>query len=113
MPIRVIVTQGTTADCTQAAQLIEGLSAEYLLADTGYDSDAIVEQAIAQGMSVVIPPAKTEKSNEVMTSTSTGTATSLRTHFCISNAGGVSLRATLKTPHHSWLQSAYAALRFG
>ena len=61
MPIRVIVTQGTTADCTQAAQLIEGLSAEYLLADTGYDSDAIVEQAIAQGMSVVIPPRKNRK----------------------------------------------------
>lgn len=48
-----------------------------------------------------------------MTSTYTGTAISLRTHFCISNAGGASLRATLKTPHHSWLQSAYAALRFG
>ena len=29
-----------------------------------------------------------------MTSTFTGIATSLRTHFCISNAGGASLRAT-------------------
>lgn len=48
-----------------------------------------------------------------MTSTSTGTAISLRTHFYISNAGEASLRATLKTPHHSWPQSAYAALRFG
>ena len=48
-----------------------------------------------------------------MTSTFTGIATSLRTHFCISNAGGASLRATLKTPHHSWLQSAYAVSRFG
>ena len=35
---RVIVTQGTTADCTHAARLIEGLSAEHLLADKGYDS---------------------------------------------------------------------------
>jgi transposase len=61
MPIRVIVTQGATADCTQAAQLIEGLSAEHLLADKGYDSDAIVEQATAQGMSVVIPPRKNRK----------------------------------------------------
>ena len=61
MPIRVIVTQGTTADCTQAAQLIGGLSAEHLLADKGYDSDVIVEQAIAQGMSVVIPPRKNRK----------------------------------------------------
>ena len=48
-----------------------------------------------------------------MTNTSTGTAISLRTHFCISNAGGGSLRATLKTSHHSWPQSAYAALHFG
>lgn len=48
-----------------------------------------------------------------MTSTYTGTAISLRMHFYISNAGGASLCATLKTPHHSWLQSAYAALRFG
>ena len=61
MPIRVLVTQGTSADCTQAAQLIEGLSAEHLLADKGYDSDAIVEQATAQGMSVVIPPRKNRK----------------------------------------------------
>ncbi|BBP00781.1 IS5 family transposase [Sulfuriferula nivalis] len=61
MPIRVIVTHGAAADCTQAAQLIEGISAEHLLADKGYDSDAIVEQAIAQGMSVVIPPRKNRK----------------------------------------------------
>ncbi len=58
MPIRVIITRGTTADCTQAAQLIEGISAEHLLTDKGYDSDAIVEQAIAQGMTPAIPPRK-------------------------------------------------------
>ena len=46
MPIRVLVTAGTTADCTQAGKLIEGLSAENLLADKGYDSDAIIELAI-------------------------------------------------------------------
>lgn len=48
-----------------------------------------------------------------MTSTFTDTAISLRTHFCISSVGGASLRATPRTPPHSWLQSAYAALRFG
>ena len=58
MPIRAIITQGTTADCTQAAQLIEGIAAYHLAADRGYDSDAIVEQAIAQGMTPVIPPRK-------------------------------------------------------
>ena len=61
MPIRAIITQGTTADCTQARQLIEGLTADYLLADRGYDSDAIVEQANQQGMIPVIPPRKNRK----------------------------------------------------
>jgi transposase len=56
MPVRVIITQGTTADCTQAARLIEGITADYLLADRGYDADAIVEQARQQGMQPVIPP---------------------------------------------------------
>ena len=61
MPVRAIITQGTTADCTQARQLIEGLTADYLLADRGYDSDAIVEQATKQGMIPVIPPRKNRK----------------------------------------------------
>jgi len=56
MPVRVIITQGATADCTQAARLIEGIAAEYLLADRGYDADAIIEQAREQGMEAVIPP---------------------------------------------------------
>ena len=41
--------------------MIEGLTAEYLLADRGYDSDAIVEQAKKQGMEPVIPPRKNRK----------------------------------------------------
>ena len=61
MPIRVIITAGPTADCTQAGQLIEGLDAQNLLADRGYDSDAIVNQAEAQGMTAVIPPRKNRK----------------------------------------------------
>ena len=61
MPIRVLVTAGTTADCTQAGKLIEGLTAENLLADKGYDSDAIIEQAIAQGMAAQIPPKRNRK----------------------------------------------------
>jgi transposase len=41
--------------------LIEGITAEHLLADRGYDSDAIVEQAQRQGMKVQIPPRKNRK----------------------------------------------------
>lgn len=58
MPIRIIITQGTGADCSQADRLIEGLSADYLLADRGYDSNAILEQAGNQGMTPVVPPKK-------------------------------------------------------
>ena len=58
MPIRIVVTEGTTADCTQACMLIEGLTAEYLLADKGYDTNDIIDQAIVQGIKPVIPPKK-------------------------------------------------------
>ena len=61
MPVRVLVTQGTRADCTQAGQLIEGITAENLLADRGYDSNAIVKQAKEQGIIAVIPPKKNRK----------------------------------------------------
>lgn len=61
MPVRVLITQGTRADSTQALPLIEGISADYLLADRGYDSDAIVEQAATHDMQAVIPPRKHRK----------------------------------------------------
>jgi transposase len=41
--------------------LIEGASADYLLADKGYDSEAIIEAAKKLGMEVVIPPRKNRK----------------------------------------------------
>ena len=61
MPVRFFVTSGTTADCTIAAQLIEGFQAEYLLADRGYDTDAIILKAADEGMTPVIPPKKNRK----------------------------------------------------
>jgi transposase len=61
MPVRVFATAGSVADCTEACRLIEGLSAEHLIADKGYDSDAIIEQAKIQGMQAQIPPRKNRK----------------------------------------------------
>jgi transposase len=61
MPVRVIITEGTRADCQEAEHLIEGIDAEHLLADRGYDTDAIIAQATAQRMGVVIPPKKNRK----------------------------------------------------
>jgi len=61
LPVRLVVTDGACVDCTQAGVLIEGITAEHLLADKGYDSDAIVEQAQRQGMQAQIPPRKNRK----------------------------------------------------
>ena len=61
MPLRILITQGPRADCTQAERLIEGISADYLLAGRGYDSNAILAQSKAQGMMAVIPPRKNRK----------------------------------------------------
>ena len=55
MPVRMLLTAGTVADCTQALPLIEDIPAEYLLADKGYDTNSIVAQATEWGMQVVIP----------------------------------------------------------
>jgi transposase len=56
LPIRVLITSGAKADCTQAGALLQGLSADYLLADRGHDTNAIMTQAHRQGMTPVIPP---------------------------------------------------------
>jgi transposase len=41
--------------------LIDGFSAQHLLADRGYDSNKVIEQAKLQGMSPVIPPKRNRK----------------------------------------------------
>ena len=61
MPVRIFVTSGTVNDCKQACALIDGISADWLLADRGYDSNAIVDKAVSQNMKVVIPPRKNRK----------------------------------------------------
>ena len=62
MPVRVVTTEGTRADCTQASTLIEGIDADHLIADKGYDTDAILgKQARRVGMHTVIPPKKNRK----------------------------------------------------
>ena len=49
MPVRLAVTAGTVADCSQALPLIEGIKAEHLLADKAYDTNEIVAGASATG----------------------------------------------------------------
>ena len=61
MPVRMMITSGTIPDCKQASKLVEGIDAEYLLADKGYDSDAFVESLEKQGITPVIPPRSNRK----------------------------------------------------
>ena len=61
MPVRILVTEGTRADCKEAVHLIEGISAETLLADRGYDTNDIWAYAVSAGMEPVIPPKKNRK----------------------------------------------------
>ena len=61
MPVRILITAGTVADCKQAVALIDGLTAEHLLADRGYDSDAIIDAALSAEMKSEIPPKKNRK----------------------------------------------------
>ena len=61
MPVRILVTEGTRADCKEAVHLIEGISAETLPADRSYDSNDILAYALSAGMEPVIPPKKNHK----------------------------------------------------
>ena len=61
MPVRMFVTAGTVADCSKACELVEGIEAENLLADKGYDSDDFVDSLKKSKIIPVIPPRKCRK----------------------------------------------------
>lgn len=52
----MIITDGNTADCTQAEDLIDGFLADYLMADKAYDTNALLETLADRGTEPVIPP---------------------------------------------------------
>ena len=60
-PLGFVLTAGQRADCTQAIPLLEGLKFQALLADKGYDSDAILEYVASRGAVAVIPPKRNRK----------------------------------------------------
>lgn len=57
----VVLTAGQAADVKQAEILMEGIAAEVVIGDKGYDSDAVVEAIEATGAEAVIPPKKNRK----------------------------------------------------
>ena len=54
--VALSITPGQAADITQAEPLLEQFEPEALLADKGYDSDALVETLKQRGIEPVIPP---------------------------------------------------------
>jgi transposase len=51
-----LITAGPVADCTPALRLLGERSATAVLADKGYDADAMVRHMEASGAQPVIPP---------------------------------------------------------
>jgi putative transposase len=61
LPVALRLTPGQQADVTQAAALLAGYQPEAVLADKGYDSDALVQAIEATGAAAVIPPKRNRK----------------------------------------------------
>jgi len=62
MPVRMTLTAGTAADCTQALPLIDGINANCLMGDKAYDTNEIEEYCKRHGIVCVIP----SKSNRIV-----------------------------------------------
>ena len=60
-PLKFILTPGQRHDITQADSLVQDLENTMLLADKGYDSNALVGQLKIQQSIAVIPPKKNRK----------------------------------------------------
>ena len=54
-PLRLLLTGGEKADCQSAAALLAGQPAKAVMADKGYDTDAIRTLVRAKRMKAVIP----------------------------------------------------------
>jgi transposase len=61
LPLGFVLTGGQTHDCTQALTLLSERQPEAVLADKGYDTDAILNHLAERGIQAVIPPRATRK----------------------------------------------------
>ncbi|PPE03967.1 hypothetical protein HCUR_00502 [Holospora curviuscula] len=104
MPVRILVTEGRTADCTQAEAFIEGINAQCLLADKGDDSDAVLDMENGQTIQAVIPAKKKGKEQRFYDQ---------EIPSCILSDGEASPRDTPKTAPPFLQPPKYAVLPFG
>jgi transposase len=61
LPVKMIITDGNTADCTQAEALIDGLDANCLMADKAYDTNTLLDWCQKYSCQAVIPPKANRK----------------------------------------------------
>lgn len=59
--MRLIVTAGQVADVTQGQALIEHFETAAVIADKGYDSDALIQTIEAAGAQAIIAPRSNRK----------------------------------------------------
>ena len=60
-PVRFILTAGQHSEIKQANSLIAGFSADYVIADKGYDADAFIATVETAEAIAVIPPRRNRK----------------------------------------------------
>jgi transposase len=63
-PVRFLLTGGQRNDITQAPALLAGYTPKYVLADKGYDSQALVDLIERNGSVAVIPPRSCQQPRE-------------------------------------------------
>lgn len=61
LPVDFLVTAGQVNDCTQAVELLGERKAVWVLADKGYDSQAILNHIEAMGAVAVVPSKSNRK----------------------------------------------------
>ena len=61
LPVRMTLTEGTTAEDTEAPDLIAGEVAHYMSADRGCDRDAVIAQAEQQEWKQTYRPGETAR----------------------------------------------------
>lgn len=61
-----MLTPGQRHDSKVVPELLEGLSAKALIADKAYDSNEIVQIALAQGMQAIIPCKANRKEQRIL-----------------------------------------------
>ena len=55
-PVRITLTEGQAHDITQAPELLRDVQNANVIADKGYDSDALIAAIHARGCVAIIPP---------------------------------------------------------